>query len=231
MMYIEHTALEDNLHHILTNRVPTSSSPGATEAAAVAASALLARVREAQNCATSHNAPQVPHLKETKFNKEWLRRPEPKLLPVPSLKKLPQGPKEQRTGVQVLAQPPEDDGQEEEEQYELLHVVDSEQQGEDQPNISKPSIDKVESEKVKEKTGDNLPTTHFVIDLKDAGERHNTAEEEEEFEYVVTRVPKRKHHLPQLQQYHSSPIPGQAHNSQPLTSQVSGYKGKPSCDI
>lgn len=44
MMYIENTALDDNLHHILNDRVPSSRSPNSTETEAE--SALITHVRE-----------------------------------------------------------------------------------------------------------------------------------------------------------------------------------------
>uniref|UniRef100_T1PC08 Ulp1 protease family protein n=1 Tax=Musca domestica TaxID=7370 RepID=T1PC08_MUSDO len=189
MMYIEHTGLEDNLHHILTNRVPTSSSPSAAAASAL----LLARVREAAHSATSQEAREAEN---QKCNKEWVRRPEPKLVPVESLntldvvKQLASRPKETNGTIDQLAKSEAQD-EKEEEQYEILHIEDIDQvEPPVKPTAGERSIDSAERKPVAD-------TTHFVIDIQRDEIQENLEEraildEDEEYEYIVTRVPKRK---------------------------------------
>ncbi|XP_073834403.1 ulp1 [Musca autumnalis] len=223
MMYIEHTGLEDNLHHILTNRVPSSSSPSAAAASAL----LLARVREAAHSASSHESreEEIP-----KCNKEWVRRPEPKLVPVESLntldvvKQLPTiTPKETNNSSDHLAKKvPQDEHEEEEEQYEILQIEDGDKIESEPASTNlksnsedKHSVDTAERKPVPE-------TTHFVIDIhrdevQQKQELTATVEEDEEYEYIVTRVPKRKslsHSLQPLEDHQSTPI--QANSTQQL---------------
>ena len=235
-MYIEHTNLEDNLHQILTNRVPTSSSPSASEATA----ALLARVREAHSSASS--ALQQPVTQQAtqldsnhslqnqqpqhfnynsapssyKFPSEWSRRPEPKLLPLETLakssdiaqqlrkklesldpqtqKKVDQVPQEEQQKAVNGSEEPEI----EEEQYELLQVIDTEQ-----PTLqTSNTIGNVENSRQQEEVDNIASTSHFVIELKEKPKisskvtqplrQRIQVDEDEEFEYIVTRVPKRK---------------------------------------
>ncbi|XP_013118762.2 uncharacterized protein LOC106095877 isoform X2 [Stomoxys calcitrans] len=192
MMYIENTGLEDNLHHILTNRIPTSSSPSA---AAAASALLLAHVREAAHNSASSQVPRVEE-QHKPCNKEWVRRPEPQLVPVESLqtldvaKRLPSIPKEALNGeLKNLAKNKEEE--EPEEEFELLYVEDIDLP-ESEANTSK--LRSETEEQPNESENKNRSTTHFVIDLnKFTGPASSTAaEEEEEYEYVVTRVAKKK---------------------------------------
>ncbi|KAM7350486.1 ulp1 [Cochliomyia hominivorax] len=275
MMYIEHTNLEDNLHQILTNRVPTSSSPSASEAtAAVAASALLARVREAQNSAstTLHQLTQTPQQQELQTisspsihfqnnhhssnnsstpnnykspsassNKEWIKRPEPNLLPledhnnsstiIKNLNNLNSNLKAATEQQQVLQEEQQkqhqqlnnskvqavDEEEEEEEEYELLQVIDSDPtitQAENSTatasaaELTTTPLKFEENLKQQPEYFDNFASTsHFVINLNDGQKIDSTlaatkeqqeqslpiqVDEDEEFEYVITRVPKRK---------------------------------------
>lgn len=186
-MYIEHTGLEDNLHQILTNREPTSSSPNA----AAAASALLARVRrEAASSQVSRSTEE-----QQKCSKEWVRRPEPKLVPVETfsaLDVLKHRPKETLNGtVENPTTKKDQEEADEEEQFEILHVEDIDQEEIEVTNLKTASVEEEKNNKKPE----GATTTHFVIDLnKNAGlqEKANEKDDEEEFEYIVTRVPKKK---------------------------------------
>ena len=235
-MYIEHTNLEDNLHQILTNRVPTSSSPSASEATA----ALLARVREAHSSASStlqqpvtqqatsldsnqalqNQQPQHFNYNSApnsyKFSSEWLRRPEPKLLPLETLakssdiaqqlrKKLDSLESQTQKKVDQVPQGPQQkavngsgETEIEEEQYELLQVIDTDQQTLQANN----TISNVENNRQQEEVDNIASTSHFVIELKEEPKiaskvtqplrQRIQVDEDEEFEYIVTRVPKRK---------------------------------------
>ncbi|XP_061396610.1 uncharacterized protein LOC133332243 [Musca vetustissima] len=197
-MYIEHTGLEDNLHHIITNRVPTSSSPSAAAASAL----LLARVREAAHSASS----QVSREEDNqKCNKEWVRRPEPKLVPVENLntldvvKQLANKPKEPNGALDHLAKKePQLEEEEEEEQYEILQIEDVDRVESEVPsNLKSVTEDAKQQYIATEERKPVADTTHFVIDIhkdeiQQKQEESAIVDEDEEYEYVVTRVPKRK---------------------------------------
>lgn len=233
-MYIEHTNLEDNLHHILTNREPTSSSPSASEAtAAAAASALLARVREAQNSASSTlqqqqpqpnsaNSPYQNHNNNSSNPnnyktalQNWISRPESNLLPLEHLnsnglanelreilKNVEKNntsalKKEAQRETKENEQSKTEADEEVEEQYELLQVVDSDQSAQAENLKTSKNLTNVQREEIK----NSASTSHFLINIDSPKIASSTAapilqnhqlEDDEEFEYVVTRVPKRK---------------------------------------
>ncbi|XP_075154447.1 ulp1 [Haematobia irritans] len=210
MMYIEHTGLEDNLHHILTNRVPTSRYQDIDQKEAEPSSSNLrggrATLPRSQQLSTEGVNEQ-----HQKSSKDWVRRPEPKLVPVESLKSLDGSnhlpyaiPKEALNGaLESLTKNKED----EEEKFELLYVEDVDDK---EPEAGTSNFRSgLEGESQPEEKSVDRSTTHFVIDIdKVSGSGvAATDNEDEEYEYVVTRVPKRKsiRQSPQYQEINQYP--------------------------
>uniref|UniRef100_A0A1A9W680 Ubiquitin-like protease family profile domain-containing protein n=1 Tax=Glossina brevipalpis TaxID=37001 RepID=A0A1A9W680_9MUSC len=197
MMYIENTALDDNLHHILNDRVPSSRSPNSTETEAE--SALINHVRVRPSDPALNGAPQSPKA-NNKCDQVLDSQKEATQLPANQFNAC-------KAAVELEKIVQVDSDAEEEEEYELVQVIDSE------PTIQA-SVEE-EEQIIKENNeiertiepgaGEEVDCSHFFIELADntitdsdvVVEKENSQEpqdetEEEEFEYILTRVPKRR---------------------------------------